>query len=234
LLLVRVLSALGLGVFTPAAFSLLADLYPSTRRGRAAGLIHGMGFLGSIIAFGVLPALAARGPEAWRWGFVLLGLASCCTGMLLFLGVHEPACGATEPELYAVVQCHADGPALTTWTDLRALAAIPSWRLMLHAAGAHGPSNDADLSTQPIHERRKWQCALPQALDGEALYLLSAQLHHKLACRGIAARASRWTAAATFGSRAIRSRPRSQPPLDRSNRPALLIPPQIAAITILL
>ncbi len=68
LLLVRVLSALGLGVFTPAAFSLLADLYPSTRRGRAAGLIHGMVFLGSIIAFGMLPALAARGPEAWRWG----------------------------------------------------------------------------------------------------------------------------------------------------------------------
>ena len=131
LMAVRLISSLGLGVFPPAAFSLIGDLYPSTARGRAAGIIQGIGLLGTIIAFGVLPALAAHSPDAWRLGFVLMGLASFCTGILLFVCVREPARGAGEPELHGVINRPATVPARTTWADLRVLASIPSWRLLL-------------------------------------------------------------------------------------------------------
>lgn len=128
---VRLVSSLGLGVFPPAAFSLIGDLYPSKTRGRAAGIIQGIGILGSIIAFAVLPALAARGPDAWRLGFVLMGLASFGTGILLLVCVREPARGATEPELRDVIHHPAMVQARSTLSDLRVLAAIPSWRLLL-------------------------------------------------------------------------------------------------------
>jgi MFS family permease len=130
LMLVRLVSSVGLGVFPPAAFSLIGDLYPSTSRGRAAGIIQGVGILGTIIAFGVLPPLAARDPEAWRLGFVAMGLASVLTGILMFFSVREPARGATEPELRDVIH-HTIGQTRVLWIDLRALAAIPSWRLLV-------------------------------------------------------------------------------------------------------
>ena len=103
LLAVRLVSSIGLGAFTPAAFSLLGDLYPNGRRGRAVGIIQALGVIGPMIAFGVLPMLAARNAEAWRLGFVALGIASCGTGALLFLCVDEPPRGAAEPELRGIV-----------------------------------------------------------------------------------------------------------------------------------
>ena len=83
LLIVRVLSSVGLGVFTPAAFSLTGDLFDSRERGRAIGLMRAVGIIGTVAAFGVLPVLAARGPEAWRTGFVVMGGASVITGLLM-------------------------------------------------------------------------------------------------------------------------------------------------------
>lgn len=130
LLVVRLVSSIGLGAFTPAAFSLIGDLYPNGRRGRAAGIIQAVGVIGSLIAFGVLPALAAWGPDAWRLGFVLLGVASCGTGALLFVGVVEPSRGAGESELRGIVAVPIATRASTMRSDLRELLAIPSWRLL--------------------------------------------------------------------------------------------------------
>lgn len=45
LVLVRSLSALGLGVFVPAAFSLIGDLFDAETRGRATGTMRALGLI---------------------------------------------------------------------------------------------------------------------------------------------------------------------------------------------
>ena len=89
LLLIRVLVSLGLGVLWPAAFSLLSDLFPSKERGRAAGVMTAISFMGTLVSFFVLPALAAISPEGWRYGFILMGLVSALTGVL-FIFISDP------------------------------------------------------------------------------------------------------------------------------------------------
>jgi MFS family permease len=138
---VRLISALGGGVFAPAAFSLIGDLYGSEHRGRATGIVLSAGTLGALIAAGLLPTLAARAPDAWRLGFAAMGLASCLTGLLLFLGMREPPRGGGEPELRGVIQGDTAPARRISWADLRALSAIASWRLLalteaLRAVGA--------------------------------------------------------------------------------------------------
>lgn len=130
LLLVRVMSALGLGVFGPAAFSLIGDLYDNSERGRATGITSAASIIGSIAAFGVLPALADRGPEAWRTGFVVMGLASFVSGLLMIF-IQEPARGASEPELRSLISKKSSSRYAFTRSELRVLLRIRSWRLLL-------------------------------------------------------------------------------------------------------
>ena len=128
---VRILSALGLGVFIPAAFSLLGDLFTDQERGRASGIMNATGLIGALAAFIVLPSLAANGPEAWRMGFVAMGLASFSTGLLLWFLLREPPRGAAEPELASALS-HGEGQRYRVeWSDLLALSRIRSWRWLL-------------------------------------------------------------------------------------------------------
>jgi MFS family permease len=129
----RLITALGPGVFGPALFSLLGDLCEDRRRGRAAGLILGAGTLGGLLAAALLPALASRGPEAWRLGFVVMGAASCATGLLLVVGLREPPRGGAEPELRGLAGSAAPRSTRISRADLQALSRIASWRLLLLA-----------------------------------------------------------------------------------------------------
>ena len=128
LLVVRVFSAVGLGVFVPAAFSLISDIFHNESRGRAAGMMEGIGLFGLIVAFGALPILSENNPEAWRTGFMVLGGASFFTGILLAFLLEEPVRGSTEPELEDVITEEIAAHHAIKWSDLRKLVAIPSWR----------------------------------------------------------------------------------------------------------
>lgn len=130
LLIVRILSAIGLGVFVPAAFSLVSDLFDNQERGRAVGIMTAVSLIGTITAFAVLPALAESSPDAWRNGFMLMGGASVLTGLLL-LFIEEPVRGAAEPELSDVVTAESSHRFAIKWTDVRELVKIRSWWLLL-------------------------------------------------------------------------------------------------------
>jgi len=130
LLLVRVLVSLGLGVLWPAAFSLLSDLFPSKERGRAAGVMTAVSFMGTLVSFFVLPALAAISPEGWRYGFVLMGLVSALTGFL-FIFINDPVRGSAEPEIRDVISEETVGRYAFRLADLPAIARIPSWWVLL-------------------------------------------------------------------------------------------------------
>jgi MFS family permease len=97
LLAVRAISGIGLGCLMPAAFSIISDVYPPERRGRALGTLEGIGFSGIVIFTLGLGMLAT--PSLWRWGFILLGSLSVLSGLLVWWLVDEPVRGAAEPEL---------------------------------------------------------------------------------------------------------------------------------------
>jgi MFS family permease len=131
-LILRVLSGLGLGVFVPTAFSLIGDLFDHESRGRATSIVRGVGLSGLVFAVVLLPMLAEREPDGWRTGFALMGFASFLTGLLM-LGIQEPARGASEPELRDVITKKAAQQYTFKWADLKALFKIKSWRhLMLN------------------------------------------------------------------------------------------------------
>ena len=97
LLAVRAISGIGLGCLMPATFSLMSDTYPPHQRGRALGILEGIGVLGIVIGTLGLGMLAT--PDLWRWGFILLGLFSVVSGLMVWFLVDEPVRGAAEPEL---------------------------------------------------------------------------------------------------------------------------------------
>lgn len=134
LYIIRIISTLGLAVLWPTAFSLLSDLFSSRERGRATGLMVAISYAGSIAAFAILPPIAARSPEAWRTGFVVMGLASAASGLLLLL-INDPPRGSSEPELSDIISEETAARFAFRIQDLPSLAKVQTWRVMLlHSA----------------------------------------------------------------------------------------------------
>jgi MFS family permease len=102
LMVVRVAASLGLSVLYPVAYSIISDLFTREERGKAIGMMGAFGFAGSMVSTVVLGTLAAADPQAWRYGFILMGILSFITGVMLIF-VKEPPRGAMEPELADVV-----------------------------------------------------------------------------------------------------------------------------------
>lgn len=126
LLTVRALSALGLSVLAPAAFSLVGDLFDKETRGRSIGILRAAPYIAAPVAFIALLRLANQGAEAWRWGFIGIGLASFMTGLLM-LFLKEPVRGRAEPELRNVITNKTASRYSFKWQDLRTLITIRSW-----------------------------------------------------------------------------------------------------------
>lgn len=105
LLWIRAISGIGLGCLMPATFSLMSDTFPPKKRGRALGIMEGIGTLGIVISVLGLGFLAS--PTLWRWGFFTLGGLSMLSGLVIWLMVEEPVRGAAEPELEGIITAEA-------------------------------------------------------------------------------------------------------------------------------
>ena len=101
LLWIRAISGIGLGCLMPATFSLMSDTFPPNKRGRALGMMEGIGTVGIMITTVGLGFLAT--PDLWRWGFISLGALSMISGLVIWLFVEEPVRGASEPELEGLI-----------------------------------------------------------------------------------------------------------------------------------
>jgi MFS family permease len=97
MLVIRAISGVGLGCLMPATFSLMSDMFPPRRRGRALGALESVGVTGIIVGTLGLGMLAT--PALWRWGFFLLGGFSVVSGLFVAVFVKEPVRGSCEPEL---------------------------------------------------------------------------------------------------------------------------------------
>ncbi len=130
LMAVRLASSLGLAVLYPVAYSIISDLFRRDERARAIGVMGAFGFAGDMVSMGVLGTLAVANPEAWRYGFMLMGLLSLLTGLLIVF-IKEPARGTMEPELSDVVS--EDNQFLFEWNKLPGLFTTQSyWVIMIN------------------------------------------------------------------------------------------------------
>jgi MFS family permease len=130
LLTVRALATLGLGVLWPTAFALLSDLFERKERGRAAGIMTAVSFAGATGAFAILPALANRHPEGWRDGFVMMGLASMATGLLLLV-IHDPPRGSADATADSLHTGTVAPRQTLRLSDLRVITRVRSWWVLL-------------------------------------------------------------------------------------------------------
>lgn len=124
LLVIRAISGIGLGCLMPATFSLMADTFPPRKRGRALGLMEGIGTLGIVVSVVGLGFLAS--PELWRWGFFLLGGFSMLSGLAIWLLVEEPVRGAAEPELEGLITAETAAQYKMQGKDMLAVLKIPT------------------------------------------------------------------------------------------------------------
>ncbi len=138
LLAVRAISGLGLGCLMPATFSLMADIFPPKRRGRALGLLEAIGVLGIIVGTVGLGFLAT--PTLWRWGFFLLGGSSVVSGLMIALLVKEPVRGAAEPELAGAITAEAAEQYAVRLSDVPKVLSIPTiWIAILQGLAGTMP-----------------------------------------------------------------------------------------------
>jgi len=131
LMVVRAISGVGLGCLMPATFSLISDTIPPERRGRALGVLGGVGALGvigGVLSMGALASneLGPLGLEKWRWGFFILGSMSVISGFLVLLLVREPVRGEAEPELAGQITADAAEQYRIKLADLPQVARIPT------------------------------------------------------------------------------------------------------------
>jgi MFS family permease len=124
LLTIRAISGIGLGCLMPATFSLISDTYPPEKRGRALGLLEGIGIFGIVIGTVGLGFLAS--PELWRWGFFVLGAFSVISGLVVYFLVEEPVRGAAEPELADRITAEDAENYRITFADLPKVLKIPT------------------------------------------------------------------------------------------------------------
>jgi MFS family permease len=124
LLVVRAISGLGLGCLMPATFSLMSDTFPPRQRGRALGMLEGIGVMGIVIGTVGLGFLAS--PALGRWGFISLGAFSIVSGLLVWLLVDEPVRGAAEPELAGRITADAASQYRVKLSDLPQVLRIPT------------------------------------------------------------------------------------------------------------
>jgi predicted MFS family arabinose efflux permease len=103
----RLAVGVGEAVCAPASTSLLADLFPSERRGRATSIF----MLGLPVGLGLSYAVSGAVAQAWGWraAFLVAGLPGLLVA-LLCLTLPEPARGAAERE--AVGSRRRPGPAI--------------------------------------------------------------------------------------------------------------------------
>lgn len=129
LLIVRVISGIGLGCLMPATFSIMADTFAPKIRGRMLGLLEAVGILGIIVFTVGLGQLAT--PELWRYGFIILGIASIISGIVILFFVDEPLRGESEPEMHGKLTLEDSQKYSAQLSDIKKVLSIPTIRIAI-------------------------------------------------------------------------------------------------------
>ncbi|HUG53710.1 MAG TPA: MFS transporter [Vicinamibacteria bacterium] len=122
----RLAVGVGEAVCAPAATSLIADLYPSARRGRATAVF----MLGLPVGVGLSYAIGGAVAQAWGWraAFLVAGLPGLAVALLCLL-LPEPVRGAAE--------AHPVGAARRPGSALGVLVRTPTLSWIVLSGALH-------------------------------------------------------------------------------------------------
>ena len=131
LVFLRIGVAAGEAGSIPASQSIIADIYPASRRATA------MSIWGLSLPVGLLLGYSTTGwlAEAigWRWTFAVIGGLGIVLAPLVLLGLREPVRGAHDPSPAASLVSPS-----TFRQSARFLWRMPAFRLVVLAAALHG------------------------------------------------------------------------------------------------
>ena len=91
----RLLTGLGLGAEWGPGAAIVAEFWPPSSRGRAAGVLHSSFGIGIFLASGIWELLSAQGPSSWRYMFAI-GVLPAFVLLYARRGVQEPALWLTS------------------------------------------------------------------------------------------------------------------------------------------
>lgn len=131
LVFLRIGVAAGEAGSIPASQSIIADIYPPSRRATAMS-IWGLSLpVGLLLGYSMTGWLAET--IGWRWTFAVVGGLGIALAPLVLLGLREPLRGAhdTSPP-------SASGSPSTFAESTRFLWSMPAFRLVVLAAALHG------------------------------------------------------------------------------------------------
>ena len=154
LALTRIGVAIGEAGASPAAQSMVADLYPLAQRGRALAIMSAFGSLG--IFFSLFLGGWLSDTVGWRMAFVLVGLPGLLVAVLIRLTVDEPPRGMSD-----TVRQDAAPPPLGE--ALAYLWSMKSYRLIVVAVAIGGLVGFGTLGWAPAFFMRVHQMSASEA-----------------------------------------------------------------------
>ncbi|MEU4077929.1 MFS transporter [Streptomyces venezuelae] len=132
LLLFSTLLAAGYAGAHPIITTLVGDLFDSSSRGRAVGMLFGATALASSV-FAALKGQLAGVDDGWRWGLWAIGAFSILFGLVMWRFLRDPGSGAAETQLADLDPADREAAASTfvTRRQVVSLVKIPTFVVLL-------------------------------------------------------------------------------------------------------
>ena len=183
----RIASGLALGAFPPVVMAFLADHVPADHRGSLLMVASALGLAGAPLSIFFIRGMGAAQPlglEAWRWAFLLYGLASLVLAVGLgFLpeAVRWLAQAGKYEQARRVIDRLAAGP------ELAAGRAAPHAKVPAAAAATPGMSRGRYVLSMVFNLVIPWATVAFPLLSGAILIQKGVKLPDALLYVGIAA-----------------------------------------------
>ncbi|WP_165914515.1 MFS transporter [Streptomyces sp. AcE210] len=131
LLVLYTILAAGYAAAHPVITEIIGDLFDSSSRGRAVGLVYGaVALVSSVI--GPLKGQLAGVDDGWRWGLWGIGAFNIALGCGIWLWFRDPGRGAAERQLADLGQeARAAHATKVTWSQAVALFRVRSLFILL-------------------------------------------------------------------------------------------------------
>lgn len=130
LLIFYTILAAGYAAAHPVVTEVIGDLFDSSARGRAVGLVYGA--IALVSAFlGPIKGQLSNVDDGWRWGLWGIGAFNILLGLAIWAWFRDPGTGAAERQLADLPVAARAAHGKLTWDKAVSLMRIPSFAILL-------------------------------------------------------------------------------------------------------
>ncbi|MEU4325707.1 MFS transporter [Nonomuraea dietziae] len=130
LLIFYTILAAGYAAAHPVITEIIGDLFDSSARGKAVGLLYGtIALVGSVL--GPVKGQLSNVEDGWRWGLWGIGAFNMLLGLAIWVWFRDPGTGAAERQLADLDAATREAHGKLTWAKALSLVRIPSFAILL-------------------------------------------------------------------------------------------------------